>query len=189
MPRRRLALPLLLLAAACGGPANEGLPPTPGDAVQRLELEPLGEVTPAPSARRELARWEDLAAEGGAAGWAFRNTTARPVPFGDMRHVYNSRLAQELGKWAETRGRGDAWLRMTGNTEGSTDAFKARRLPPGRRPSTEWVRLGVGRVAPETDPVRDGGAGSAGDSGSGEASWRRRLAPRHRKVVREFFSD
>jgi arylsulfatase A-like enzyme len=85
MPRRRLALPLLLLAAACGGPANEGLPPTPGDAVQRLELEPLGEVTPAPSARRELARWEDLAAEGGAAGWAFRNTTARPVPFGDMR--------------------------------------------------------------------------------------------------------
>ena len=31
------------------------------------------------------------------------------LPFGDMRHVYNSRLAQELGKWAEARGRGDAF--------------------------------------------------------------------------------
>lgn len=31
------------------------------------------------------------------------------LPFGEMRHVYNSRLAQEVGKWAEARGRGDAF--------------------------------------------------------------------------------
>jgi predicted DsbA family dithiol-disulfide isomerase len=29
------------------------------------------------------------------------------LPFGDRTRTYNSRLAQELGKWAETQGRGD----------------------------------------------------------------------------------
>ena len=29
------------------------------------------------------------------------------LPFGDRRYTYNSRLAQELGKWAEAQGRGD----------------------------------------------------------------------------------
>lgn len=31
------------------------------------------------------------------------------LPFGDRNMTYNSRLAQELGKWAESRGRGDAF--------------------------------------------------------------------------------
>ena len=31
------------------------------------------------------------------------------LPFGDRRRTYNSRLAQEMGKWAETEGRGDAF--------------------------------------------------------------------------------
>jgi len=29
------------------------------------------------------------------------------LPFGDRTHTYNSRLAQELGKWAEEHGKGD----------------------------------------------------------------------------------
>ena len=29
------------------------------------------------------------------------------LPFGDRDRTYNSRLAQELGKWAESKGRGD----------------------------------------------------------------------------------
>ncbi len=29
------------------------------------------------------------------------------LPLGERKKTYNSRLAQELGKWAETRGRGD----------------------------------------------------------------------------------
>ncbi len=29
------------------------------------------------------------------------------LPFGERTHTYNSRLAQELGKWAELQGRGD----------------------------------------------------------------------------------
>ena len=31
------------------------------------------------------------------------------LPFGDRTHTYNSRLAQELGKWAEEQGKGDAF--------------------------------------------------------------------------------
>lgn len=31
------------------------------------------------------------------------------LPFGDRRHTFNSRLAQELGKWAEDQGWGDAF--------------------------------------------------------------------------------
>ena len=37
---------------------------------------------------------------------------AEGLPFGDRNHTYNSRLAQELGKWAETRGRGEAFHRL-----------------------------------------------------------------------------
>jgi predicted DsbA family dithiol-disulfide isomerase len=31
------------------------------------------------------------------------------LPFGNRTHTYNSRLAQELGKWAEENGQGDAF--------------------------------------------------------------------------------
>lgn len=39
------------------------------------------------------------------------NRVARELnlPFGDRQMTYNSRLAQELGKWAEDQGRGDAF--------------------------------------------------------------------------------
>jgi predicted DsbA family dithiol-disulfide isomerase len=33
------------------------------------------------------------------------------LPFSDRRMTYNSRLAQELGKWAEAQGRGEAYHR------------------------------------------------------------------------------
>lgn len=31
------------------------------------------------------------------------------LPFGNQTRIYNSRLAQELGKWAETQDKGDAY--------------------------------------------------------------------------------
>ncbi len=91
------------------------------------------------------------------------------------------------GRGGITRGRADAHLQYTNQTKGTTDAFKAKKLPPGLRPSTEWERTGLRRATPDVDPKRDTSAGRAGDVGSGEASWRRRLAPQHRDVVREFF--
>ena len=43
-------------------------------------------------------------------GWAesFRQKAAQiGLPFGPWRNIYNSRLAQELGLWAEEKGKGD----------------------------------------------------------------------------------
>jgi predicted DsbA family dithiol-disulfide isomerase len=36
---------------------------------------------------------------------------AEGLPFGERRMTYNSRLAQELGKWAESQGKGDEFHR------------------------------------------------------------------------------
>ena len=92
------------------------------------------------------------------------------------------------GNGGISRGRADAFLGLTNDTQGGTDAFQAERLPPGQAPSRSWARLGTSRGMPETNPVRDTGPGSAGAQGSGEASTRRRLAPRHREAVKRFFS-
>jgi predicted DsbA family dithiol-disulfide isomerase len=41
-----------------------------------------------------------------------RNTAAElKLPFGEREKTYNSRLAQELGKWAEEKGQGDPFHR------------------------------------------------------------------------------
>ncbi len=45
---------------------------------------------------RMLARMKQVAAEEG-------------LPFEDREYTYNSRMAQELGTWAETQGKGDAF--------------------------------------------------------------------------------
>ena len=34
---------------------------------------------------------------------------AEGLPYGERTHTYNSRLAQELGKWADAKGKGDAF--------------------------------------------------------------------------------
>ena len=95
---------------------------------------------------------------------------------------------QQPGRGDVTRGRADAHLEYKNQTEGTTDAFKAKKLPPGRLPSKEWERTGLRRTTPTTQPERAGATGGAGDQGAGEASWRRRLAPHHRDVVRKYFS-
>lgn len=92
------------------------------------------------------------------------------------------------GRGGISRGRGDARLDYTNSTDEGTDAFQAKLLPPGAQPSTEWDRLGLKRALPTVDPERDATPGSAGDDGAGEASWRRRLAPHHRAVVRRYFA-
>lgn len=42
-----------------------------------------------------------------------RTADALGLPFGNRRMTFNSRRAQELGKWAEAQGRGDAFHRET----------------------------------------------------------------------------
>ena len=36
------------------------------------------------------------------------------LTLGKRKKTYNSRLAQELAKWAESKGRGDLWIILSG---------------------------------------------------------------------------
>lgn len=89
------------------------------------------------------------------------------------------------------RGRGDATLRLTNESDTDTSKLDVTRLPPGIAAPDEWSIVGLRRASPEVDPNRDstvGGTGSTSGSG-GEATWRRRVAPRHRDAVRRFFTS
>ena len=75
-------------------------------------------------------------------------------------------------------------------TPGTTERFEAKALEPARYLDVEESAvLGLGATEPEADPV----AGRSGlvetAASSGRAAWRRRLAPRHRDAVQQFFSS
>jgi hypothetical protein len=92
------------------------------------------------------------------------------------------------GSGGITRGRGDAPLKYLNDTEAGWEKFRSEQLPKGAVMGREWTLKSVGLAEPTARPTADGGAGSAGSEGTGEASPRRRLAPRHRETVRRFFS-
>lgn len=88
------------------------------------------------------------------------------LPFGDMRRVYNSRLAQELGKWAETRGRGDAFHHLVfrayfagGRNIAQTDVLvnlvRAAGLPPGEAEAVIAERRFAGAVDRDWQRARE----------------------------------
>jgi hypothetical protein len=91
------------------------------------------------------------------------------------------------GRGGVSRGRGDAALGHTGDTKAAEGPFRPERLPPGVPIPEGALRIGVGRAAPQANPVREAGPGAAGATGVGEAAWRRRLAPSVRSVVRDYF--
>ena len=85
------------------------------------------------------------------------------------------------------RGKGDAPLFYGEESHEKGVSFKAERLPRGFLPSGEWQVTGLSRSRPGVDPKRDAGAGGKGAAGAGRATFRRRVAPRHRAVLRRFF--
>lgn len=91
------------------------------------------------------------------------------------------------GAGGVTRGPGHATLEFNENFDGDTSALVPTKLPPGRIVPKEWEVTQSRRADPEVAPVRHAAIGGDAAGGAGEAAWRRRLAPRHRDVVREFF--
>lgn len=91
------------------------------------------------------------------------------------------------GAGGVTRGPGHATLEFNENFDGDTSALVPTKLPPGRIVPKEWEVTQSRRADPEVAPVRHAASGGDAAGGAGEAAWRRRLAPRHRDVVREFF--
>jgi hypothetical protein len=84
-----------------------------------------------------------------------------------------------------SRGRGDADLAFSGETEGRTDEFESQALPEASAFDPESTGLVGVEAAPQ--------GGSAGlvesETSTGRGAWKRRLAPHHRAAVRDFFGQ
>jgi hypothetical protein len=87
-----------------------------------------------------------------------------------------------------SRGRADAGLRFSGETEQDASRFEPQRLPSaGAGLSPDWSVVGVSRAEPTADPQLNEAAGHAGDTGAAESLRRRRIAPHHEDAVQRFF--
>ncbi len=69
------------------------------------------------------------------------------LAFGDRRMTFNSRRAQELGKWAESEGRGEAFHRAVFH------AYFADGLNIARVPVLEAITAAIGLPAGEVEGV------------------------------------
>ena len=89
-----------------------------------------------------------------------------------------------------TRGRADAEMIWGEESPEARERFAARALPPATALDPERLVLaGVGATAPTERPVGEASSAAPVAPSLGGASWRRRLAPRHRDAVKTFFSD
>lgn len=66
--------------------------------------------------------------------------------------------------------------------------FESKKLAPGlaRDPENSTL-LGIGKRAPTIDAAGEAAGGASVETSEGQAAWRRRLAPRHRRAVGTFF--
>jgi hypothetical protein len=78
-------------------------------------------------------------------------------------------------------------LNFSGETPESAARFTETALPPGALDLERSALLGVGLGAPTSAPSVEGSQLTATRASSGDASWKRRLAPAHREAVRTFF--
>ena len=94
------------------------------------------------------------------------------------------------GSGGVNRGRGDAEMIWGEETPGRTDQFEAKVLEGAKYLDAEHTAvLGVGAVSPEVDPKAEGSSSVSPVAGAdARRAWRRRLAPKHRDAVRQFFS-
>jgi len=69
--------------------------------------------------------------------------------------------------------------------------FKETVLPPGFQEDPKEEVRGVSLAPPETDPAASAPRGAVRriDAASGRETWDRRLRPRHREVVRQYFDS
>lgn len=87
-----------------------------------------------------------------------------------------------------SRGRGDAALSLGAETPHDSGAFAPKRLDPAKAADREQLELlGIGSTAPKASDAGEAtGLQQLGPS-TGDAAWRRRVAPRHRRAVGAFF--
>lgn len=93
------------------------------------------------------------------------------------------------GRGGVSRGRGDAEMSYGDEADEQGAKFKEVILPPGFSDKPKEEIAGIQLIAPTEEPAATAvkGASRAANAASGNATWNRRLSPRHRNVVRKFF--
>jgi hypothetical protein len=93
------------------------------------------------------------------------------------------------GRGGINRGRADAEMSWGEESDRQGAKFKETVLPPGFQEDPQDDVRGVSLAPPETDPASAAPRSAARqiEAASGRETWDRRLRPRHREVVRQYF--
>ncbi len=94
------------------------------------------------------------------------------------------------GRGGVSRGRGDAELTWGAESDEQGIRFKETVLPPGFLEDPKDEVVGVRLTAPKVEPAATAERGPAReiDPATGRETWNRKLRPRHKEVVKEFFN-
>jgi hypothetical protein len=95
------------------------------------------------------------------------------------------------GRGGVTRGRGDAELTWGDESDKQGTKFKEVVLPRGVLDQPGDDLIGIQKTAPNEEAVAEAprAAKRLMDPAAGEATWNRKLNPRHRNAVRKYFED
>ncbi|MFV0445763.1 MAG: hypothetical protein ACK5Q5_19460 [Planctomycetaceae bacterium] len=98
---------------------------------------------------------------------------------------------QQPGQGGVSRGRGDAELTWGDESNEQGVRFKESVLPPGYLEDPKDEVVGVRLTAPKVEPAATAARGAARDSQvtTGSETWERKLRPRHKQVVQQFFDS
>ncbi|MFN0205885.1 MAG: hypothetical protein ACKVS6_06180 [Planctomycetota bacterium] len=99
-------------------------------------------------------------------------------------------IKKKPGNGGISRGRGDAPMLWGKETEGRTDQFEAKALPPSSELDLQNNQMiGLSASTPQAKPESESGGNVNVDGSTGKTSWRRRLAPHHRDAVKNYFQS
>ena len=110
---------------------------------------------------------------------------------GQLCQQCEGNAAGEQGQGGVSRGRGDAALSWGEELEQQGFKFKAVALPPGFEEDAKEETLGVRLTAPKVEPAAASPRDAVRETApvSGRETWDRKLRPRHKQVVKEFFES
>lgn len=93
------------------------------------------------------------------------------------------------GRGGVSRGRGDAEMSWGDEADPKGTKFKEVLLPPGFADKPKDEIAGIQLIAPTEEPAAAAAKGTQREIGasSGDATWNRKLSPKHRNVVRKYF--
>ncbi len=93
------------------------------------------------------------------------------------------------GRGGISRGRADAEMSFGDEADDNGVKFKEVILPPGFADKPKEEIVGVQLIAPNEVPAETAakGATRGAEASSGNATWNRKLSPKHRNVVRKYF--